>query len=242
MLIRGSGAGGAVFSPLPRLHAAFVCSCVNPQCKSDCCLKRYAGAGANEEGRATMPVQSKCAMCTKALESGGNKVRDEMFSCAGSVLTGVGFHARTKSERSGRTKYGRNLGKGKSRTVIGIEGKSNRQLVSRIVVEVSIGSSKEDDRETGQAVGWVSSVSDAVSAVERILDAPVDLASPRTRNQFRKTWNDAIGKEAARNPIRLEHRAEDGVDEHGNVYRVVSMVEEGEDEEVRGDVRPRKGR
>jgi hypothetical protein len=32
----------------------------------------------------------------------------------------------------------------------------------------------------------------------------------------------------------MEHRAEDGADEHGNsVYRVVSAEEGGEDEEVR---------
>ena len=138
-----------------------------------------------------MPVQSKCAMCTKALESVGNKVRDGMFSCAGVLLTGVGFHARTKSVRSGRGMYGKNLGKGKSRTVIGIGGK-RQQIVSRMVVEVSIGASVADDRETGRAVGWFSSVSDAVSAV-----VASGLGAP---------------------------------------------AEEGEDEEVRGAVRPRKGR
>ena len=136
-----------------------------------------------------MPVQSKCAMCTKALESVGNKVRDGMFLCAGVVLTGVGFQARTKSVRSGRGMYAKNLGKGKSRTVIGIGGKSDRQqIVSRMVVEASIA----DDRETGRAVGWFWSVSDAVSAV-----VASGLGAP---------------------------------------------AEEGEDEEVRGAVRPRKGR
>ena len=140
-----------------------------------------------------MPVQSKCDTCTKALESVGNKVRDGMFSCAGVVLTGVGFQARTKSERSGRDIYGKNLGKGKSRTVIGIGGKNDRQqIVSRMVVEVSIGASIADDRETGRAVGWFWSVSDAVSAV-----VASGLGAP---------------------------------------------AEEGEDEEVRGAVRPRKGR
>ena len=140
-----------------------------------------------------MPVQSKCAMCTKALESVGNKVRDGMFLCAGVVLTGAGFQARTKTERSGRDIYGKNLGKGKSRTVIGIGGKNDRQqIVSRMVVEVSIGASVADDRETGRAVGWFWSVSDAVSAV-----VASGLGAP---------------------------------------------AEEGEDEEVRGAVRPRKGR
>ena len=90
--------------------------------------------------------------------------------------------------------YAKNLGKGKSRTVIGIGGKSDRQqIVSRMVVEVSIGASIADDRETGRAVGWVWSVSDAVSAVV------------------------ASGLGAPARP-------------------------EGEDEEVRGAVRPRKGR
>lgn len=61
-------------------------------------------------------------------------------------------------------------------------------------------------------------------------EAGLDLADPRTRTQFRKKWNDAIGKEAARNPICLEHRAEDGVDKLGNpVYRIVSMVEPAAD-------------
>ena len=175
------------------------------------------------------PRRDAMSDAARHIEAMYNVVRTAEGKCAAAALNGDGappLSTRTKSLDRGRLLYGKRPGKGKFRTVtVGGEsgGEGDRWEVSRIVEEMTVATRLA----TGRAVAWKQSVPEARSVVEQRMPVPMGLADLNALNE-------AIAKEAVRDPIRMEHRAEDGVDEHGNsIYRVVSVEEGGEDEEVR---------